>query len=63
MNYSNSLRFFAALHPDKECAVYEDCRVTFSQLNTRANKIAHAVWGLGLKQGDKDSVLLYNCFE
>jgi long-chain acyl-CoA synthetase len=63
MNIPDSLRLHAALHPEKECVLFEDRRVTFSQLNGRANRIAHALWGLGLKRGDAVSVLLYNCYE
>jgi acyl-CoA synthetase (AMP-forming)/AMP-acid ligase II len=63
MNYSDSLRLHASFYPDRECAVCQERHVTFAQLNTRANKIANAVLGLGLKRGDKVSVLLYNCYE
>jgi len=63
MNFSDSLRLHASFYPERECAVCQDRSVTFAQLNTRANKIANGLLGLGLKRGDKVSVMLYNCYE
>lgn len=63
MNLSDSLRIQAFLYPNKECVICEDRRVTFSQLNQRANKIANALRGLGLKRGDAVAVLLFNSSE
>jgi long-chain acyl-CoA synthetase len=63
MNFTDSLRLHASLYPDRVCVIENDRYTTFSQLNTRANKIAHAVHGLGLKRGDSLAVLLYNCYE
>ena len=63
MNFADSLRLHATLYPDQTCVLYQDRRVSFSQLNTRANKIAHAVHGLGLTRGDAVAILLYNCYE
>ncbi|MBW1789260.1 MAG: long-chain-fatty-acid--CoA ligase [Deltaproteobacteria bacterium] len=63
MNFTDSLRLHATLYPDRECVLYQERHVSFSQLNTRANKIAHAVHGLGLTRGDVVAVLLHNCYE
>ncbi len=66
MNLTQSLRFHASpysAHRDKVCIIEEGRHVTFSQLNRRANQIANAVHGLGLKRGDAVGVLLYNCYE
>ena len=63
MNLTESLRIQAFLYPDRECVICEDRRVTFSELNKRANQIAHAFRELGLKRGDAVAVLLHNGYE
>jgi len=63
MNFSDSLRLQSAMNPEKPCVICEDRQMTFRQMNDRANRIANAVLGLGLKRGDAVSVLLYNSAE
>mgnify|MGYP001256704369 CR=1 FL=1 len=60
MNFADSLRLQAGLNPEKAAVVCEGRQATFGGLNGRANRIANAVRGLGLKRGDAVSVLLYN---
>ena len=49
--------------PDKVAVIYKDKRVTYSELDSRANRIANGITGMGLKKGDKVGILLYNCCE
>lgn len=51
----NAIRF-----PDREALVCEDVRYTWTQLNGRVNRLAHAFLSLGLKPGDKVAMLSEN---
>lgn len=46
--------------PDHEAIVYEDKRVSYRQLQERANRLAGALFKLGVRKGDKVSVLFTN---
>jgi long-chain acyl-CoA synthetase len=66
MNVTQSLRFHASqysAHRNRVCIMEGERSVTFSQLNKRANQIANAMHGIGIKRGDAVGVLLYNCYE
>ncbi|WP_219621586.1 non-ribosomal peptide synthetase, partial [Cupriavidus pauculus] len=39
---------YAAQHPDADALVFEDERLTYAELNTRANRLAHALIGRGV---------------
>src|SRR4030043_816744 len=56
--YRNSL-----LYPDKEAFVYGDTRITFSEFNTRVNKLIHALHEMGVKKGDVIGILSWNCLQ
>lgn len=47
-------------NPDKVYLYFEDQRVTYRELNQRANQVAHALLGLGVKKGDKVACLTFN---
>jgi long-chain acyl-CoA synthetase len=51
----------ALLYPDNEAFVYEDKRITFSEFNTRINKLIHALHGMGVKKGDVVGILSWSC--
>ncbi len=51
------------LTPDKEALVDGEKRFTYRQLNGRVNRLARALQGLGLKSGDRLSILSTNCSE
>jgi len=51
----------ALLYPDREAFVYGDTRITFSEFNTRVNKLIHALHGMGVKKGDVLGILSWNC--
>jgi fatty-acyl-CoA synthase len=51
----------AILTPDKEAVVDGVKRLTYRQLNGRVNRLSKALQGLGLKSGDRLSILSTNC--
>jgi len=51
----------ALLYPDQEAFVYGDTRITFSEFNTRINKLIHALHGMGVKKGDVVGILSWSC--
>jgi len=60
MNIGYQLTRRALLDPDKEGLVCEGTRLTFAQLNERANRLAHAMAKLGVGRGDRVGVLAFN---
>ncbi|MFB0561956.1 MAG: class I adenylate-forming enzyme family protein [Candidatus Lokiarchaeia archaeon] len=50
-------------HPDKEALVCKGKRVTYRELNTRVNSLAHGLMELGIKKGDFVAAILMNCVE
>ncbi|MCG6879834.1 MAG: long-chain fatty acid--CoA ligase [Deltaproteobacteria bacterium] len=53
----------AILTPDKEAVVDGEKRLTYGQLNRRVNRLGRVLEGLGLKNGDRLSILSINCVE
>jgi len=51
----------ALLYPDQEAFVYEDTRITFSEFNTRVNRLIHALRKMGVKKGDVLGILSWSC--
>jgi fatty-acyl-CoA synthase len=51
------------LSPDKEAIVDGRRRLTYFQLNRRVNRLSNALSSLGLKRGDRVSILSHNCIE
>ena len=49
--------------PEREALVFKDSRYTYKQLNERVNRLANSLGDLGVKKGDKVSVLFMNCIE
>ncbi len=50
----------ALFYPDKECIVFGDTRLTFSEFNTRVNRLVNALKAMGLKKGDVIGILSWN---
>src|SRR5205085_9858070 len=48
---------------DREALVCGDRRLTFAELDTRANRLAHHLEEVGVAPGDHVGVQLYNCTE
>ena len=53
----------ALLYPDQEAFVYGDTRITFSEFNTRVNKLIRALYEMGVGKGDVLGILSWNCLE
>jgi fatty-acyl-CoA synthase len=51
------------LTPNKEAVVDGEKRFTYQQLNGRVNRLSGALQGLGIKSGDRLSILSINCVE
>ena len=63
MNIADGLRINSWRDPQKIAAVFEDKRVTYAELNARANQLAHAMLKKGFERQDKISILMYNNIE
>ena len=50
----------ARAYPDKTAVIFEDESLTYSQLNSRVNRLAHALAKRGVGRGDKVAVLMFN---
>ena len=53
----------ALLYPNQEAFVYGDTRITFSEFNTRVNKLIHALHEMGVKKGDVLGILSWSCLQ
>jgi amino acid adenylation domain-containing protein len=47
----------AAAHPDAPALAFEDGRLTYGELEARANRLAHHLTGLGVAPGDRVGIL------
>ncbi len=56
--YRNSL-----LYHDRLAFVRDGKRITFSEYNSRANRLINGLYGFGLKKGDVIGILSWNCLE
>ena len=53
----------ALITPDREALIFNNRTFTFQELNQRSNKTANALLDLGVKQGDRIGLLMFNCNE
>ncbi|MCF8078414.1 MAG: long-chain-fatty-acid--CoA ligase [Desulfobacterales bacterium] len=60
-NPSAFIRIASEHYPNQTCITYKDHRFTYRQINSRANRLAHALLDLRLKTGDRIATLQYNC--
>lgn len=49
--------------PEREALVCGDSRLTYAELEERANRFAHFLKGQGIKAGDHVGLYMYNCVE
>ena len=63
MNLADGLRINSWKQPNKIAAVFEDKRVTYEELNTRANRLSHAMIEKGFERQEKVSIIMYNNIE
>lgn len=62
-NLADMFELVAGAIPDRQALVCGDARLTFGELNARANKLAHYFQSLGIGQNDHVGLYLYNCNE
>ena len=48
-------------YPNREAIIYGDRRLTYKELNERANRLANGLIREGIKKGDHVAVMLRNC--
>ncbi|MDI7258335.1 MAG: long-chain fatty acid--CoA ligase [Thermodesulfobacteriota bacterium] len=48
-------------YPDNVAVIYKNVRRTFRDLNTRTNRLANGLLGLGIRKGDRIGILMRNC--
>jgi acyl-CoA synthetase (AMP-forming)/AMP-acid ligase II len=60
MNIGKLLTKSAGTFPDNLAIVHGSRRFTYAQFNARANRLANALYKLGVKQGDNVVLLQYN---
>ena len=63
MNTPEFLLISSSICPDREAIIFEEHRWTFSDLAERSNRLANALAGMGVGQGDKVGMLQVNCNE
>lgn len=63
MNLGQHLKVLAKKHPSKIAVKDAERRLTYPQLNARANRLAGGLLSLGLKKGDRIAVLFENSIE
>jgi len=49
--------------PNKTALICDDNRLTYAEIETRANQIAHALLAHGVERGDRVAIYLPNCAE
>ncbi|NIB42136.1 acyl-CoA synthetase [Pseudomaricurvus alkylphenolicus] len=49
--------------PQRTASICGDARITYAELDQRANQLAHHLLSIGVKTGDHVGVYLYNCNE
>jgi acyl-CoA synthetase (AMP-forming)/AMP-acid ligase II len=60
MNIGRLLVQRSLIDPDKEGLVCENLRLTFNEMNERANRLANSMISLGIKRGDRVGILALN---
>jgi len=63
MNFATLVEKTCRTNPDKTCVVQDDIRLTFKQMEDRANRLAWALKGMGIEPGDRVAVFQTNCFQ
>jgi len=60
VNTSEFLTIAASIVPDRAAISFEGKKITFSQVNQRANRLANAFKKMGVKKGDRVAILQVN---
>lgn len=60
MNVAQIIERAAKLFPDKAAIIFKEKQITYSQLNSAANRLANAMMANGIKPGDRVALYLPN---
>lgn len=63
MNFALQIEKTCEAHPGKTCVVHDDIRLTFQQMEERANRLANALVEMGVRPDDRVAVFQTNCFQ
>jgi long-chain acyl-CoA synthetase len=63
LTLTDSLLSSVRKYPNKTAIVFEDRRFTYLEFNERVNRAANGLLALGLRKGDRVSLLMSNCNE
>jgi fatty-acyl-CoA synthase len=63
MNVGDWITKRSMLSPNKTAIIFEERKITYSEVNERATRLANALINQGIKKGDRVAALLYNCPE
>ena len=58
--FAEALLCGAAKHPERDCIVVSDQRVTYAEQATRAREVGRSLIALGIKRGDRVGILMAN---
>jgi len=61
LNTTEFLAITSAVCPDRTAIIFEGKKFSFNELNERANRLANALAGLGINNGDRVAILQVNC--
>lgn len=59
----SGIELSAIKQPDEPAVIFGERRLTWRELDERANRVANAMLDMGLQKGDKVTVLSFNCSE
>jgi long-chain acyl-CoA synthetase len=59
----NFIENSAKQHPDKVAIIHDDQRISYQQLNTQANSLAHHLQTNGITKGDRIALLMENSID
>jgi long-chain acyl-CoA synthetase len=62
-NIADVLRRNAQRYPDREAVIAAGTRLTWSQLDRRANRLAHGLMQAGIEKGDRVAICMLNCHQ
>jgi len=60
VNIADGLRINSWRYPERVAAVFEGKEITYEVMNSRANRLAHAMRKQGFKRQEKIGILMYN---
>ena len=63
MNTTGFLTISTAIVPDRPAIIFEDKRISYAELEARANRLANSLAELGVGAGDRVAMLQVNCHQ